>query len=94
MAKEFNTIDNFDVEDKTVLVRAYDAGNKNPYKYRSTTTIPFLQQYIDFGVVYMSGNDKQQALERIIAQENNYYEVPGRVLHSMKNIRLFTDISL
>jgi 6-phosphogluconolactonase/glucosamine-6-phosphate isomerase/deaminase len=73
-------------------VRGYDAGDeKNPYPERATTTMPFLRDYIDRAVVFATGQDKRRALDRIVAEDGALHETPGRILHEMPDVVVFTD---
>ncbi len=71
----------------------YDAGGKNKYPLRVTTTIPFLTM-VDLSVLYVCGEDKRAPLSRVLASEGSVYETPGRIVHQMKHCLLFTDLSL
>lgn len=74
-------------------VAAYDTGVKGESSSRVTTTLPFLRQ-IDSAVVYVVGEDKQNALERVVAEEGSLYETPARVLRRIENVQIFTDIKV
>lgn len=86
-------------------VVGYDAGDKNPYPERATTTLAFLKNEIDFAVVYVVGEGKKDALVRVMAENGTLAETPARlamrsvagrparVFHEMKNVSLFTDIT-
>jgi 6-phosphogluconolactonase/glucosamine-6-phosphate isomerase/deaminase len=74
-------------------VASYDASGKNPYPHRVTTTMPFVRSVIDHALVFVSGEDKKQALEIIFNQESHaIHETPGAVFHEMKDVRVHTDI--
>ncbi|HSA84051.1 MAG TPA: 6-phosphogluconolactonase [Patescibacteria group bacterium] len=81
-------------EDPGVFVAAYDAEGKNPYRYRSTTTNTFLREYIDHAFVYAVGENKKDALSRVIAETGDLPTTPARVLREMKSVDLFTDVVL
>lgn len=72
----------------------YDAGNKNPYPLRITPTVPFLRDQIDFGIVYVVGEDKTDALKRILSEEGSLSETPARALREMKSAIIYTDITV
>lgn len=80
--------------DENKWIVSYDAQDKNPYRYRITTTISFLVDQIDSAVVYCIGNNKQEALEQIIEGKTPFYDNPGSVLHNMKSVELCTDVDL
>jgi 6-phosphogluconolactonase/glucosamine-6-phosphate isomerase/deaminase len=81
-------------ENPDKLVAAYDADGKNPYRYRSTTTNTFLRDYIDYAFVYAVGANKKEALTRLVAQTGDLPTTPARVLREMKDVALFTDVTL
>ncbi|MFI5265345.1 MAG: 6-phosphogluconolactonase [Candidatus Levyibacteriota bacterium] len=74
-------------------VIGYDAGGKNPYPQRATTTIPFLKNEIDFAVACITGDGKKAALKRVMAASGKLNETPARVLLEMKNVTVCTDIN-
>ncbi|MDO8633452.1 MAG: 6-phosphogluconolactonase [Candidatus Wildermuthbacteria bacterium] len=78
-------------EDKERLVVEYDAGGKTEYSSRVTVTMPFLRK-VDHSVVYMVGEDKHDALERVLAEEGTLHETPGRIVREMRDATIFTDI--
>jgi len=80
----------FENPDKWVV--SYDADGKNPYRYRATTTNIFLRNFIDHAVVYAVGENKKEALTRLIAETGSLAETPARVLREMKCVDLFTDV--
>ncbi len=74
-------------------VVSYDATGKNPYPHRVTTTMPFVRSIIDHALVFVSGDDKKQALETIFNQDSHaLHKTPGAVFHEMKDVRVHTDI--
>lgn len=74
-------------------VVGYDAGDKNQYSQRVTTNLPFLKR-VDFAVAYITGYKKKDAFSRVLADEGKLSETPARVLHEMKQVIVFTDITL
>ncbi len=81
-------------ENSDTLVAAYDADGKNPYRYRATTTNTFLRDYIDHAFVYAVGANKKEALTRLVAETGDLPTTPARVLLEMKDVALFTDVTL
>jgi 6-phosphogluconolactonase/glucosamine-6-phosphate isomerase/deaminase len=76
-------------------VVGYDAGNKNQYSQRFTTTMTFLQKYVDVSIVYITGQEKKLMLNEVLHGGKALHEVPMKVIHTMKaQINLFTDIVL
>lgn len=82
----------FETTDK--LVVGYDADGKNPYRYRVTTTYPFLKGYIDHVFVYAVGENKRDALTKVKSETGTYATTPARVLRDMKDVSLYTDINI
>lgn len=81
-------------ENPDTLVAAYDADGKNPYRYRSTTTNIFLRSYLDHAFVYAVGENKKDALMRVVSDTGDLPTTPARVLREMKDVQLFTDVAL
>lgn len=79
----------FEQEDDWVV--GYDAKDKNKYSLRITATISFLKDRVDEAVVFVSGQNKKEALEKVQGQ-GSMYKIPGRIFQEMKNVRLFTNI--
>jgi len=75
-------------------VVGYNAGTKNPFSLRSTITISFIIEQISFAVSYISGENKRRALEKILAKNGTLPETPALVLNNMKDVEIFTDISI
>ena len=74
-------------------VRGYDAGDKNEYSLRVTTTMPFLRM-ADHSVVYIVGKEKKDVLSRMLSEEGTLFETPARIIHEMKDVHIFTDIEI
>lgn len=70
----------------------YDAKERNKYPLRVTTTAPFLK-IVDLSIVFACGEDKQRPLEQVFASKSQVHEIPGRLIHHMRDCRLFTDRS-
>jgi len=79
--------------DDSRWVCGYDAGTKNQYPLRVTTTISFLLS-VDYSIVYCVGKNKKEALSRVLADQGNLVATPARIIREMKNAALFTDIVL
>jgi len=77
-------------EDSDVWVTGYDAGNRNQYPLRVTSTMPFLRK-IDTAIVYAVGDAKKNAIVAICAPEGSLNKTPGRIIHEMKHCLLYTD---
>lgn len=72
----------------------YDAKEKNKFPLRITTTITFLKNIVDHSIVYITGENKKNALEKVLAKEGLISEIPARVMKEMKNSEVFTTIKV
>ena len=73
-------------------VSSYDTGSKNKFRMRITTTIPFLR-LIDHPVIYVQGEDKRNALDKMLSEQGTLYESPCRIWREIRNAHLYTDIT-
>lgn len=80
----------FDTE--AVWVVHYNAGNKNPHKLRTTTTLPFIRNVLDKAVCLITGVEKKFALENMQKKEGSLAETPARIIEEMKEVSIYTDI--
>ena len=58
---------------------------------RVTTTFPYLLYVVDYSIVYAVGEEKKEALKRVLQDKGTLEETPARVIRDMKNVYLFTD---
>ncbi len=77
-------------DDQNHLVVAYDAVGKNPHRERVTTTLTFLRK-INYTVIFVSGESKKIALQKLVSRDGNLAESPCRIWRELKNVQLFTD---
>ncbi len=77
-------------EDERKWVIAYDAGDKNQFPLRITTTLPFLKM-IDYSILYATGSSKKHVLQKALSPNTQLHEYPCRVIQKMKNVEIFTD---
>jgi len=75
------------------LIVGYDVGLKNPHRFRMTSTFTLMKKF-DSVLTYMKGENKKEALTKVMAEEGNLAETPGRIIRELKNVQLFTDIVL
>lgn len=68
----------------------YDAGEKNKYPLRITTTVPFLLQ-VDVSVVFVCGEDKKLPIAWVFSEQHDVPEIPGQILHEMRSVAVYTD---
>jgi len=80
----------FMFEDDSVWVVGFDAGNRNQYPLRVTTTMPFLRK-LDTVIVYAVGVAKKDALTAILAPTGDLYKTPGRIIQELAHCLLYTD---
>lgn len=73
-------------------VSSYDAGHRNKFRHRITTTIPFLR-LINHAIIYIQGEDKRYALNKVLSAEGTLYESPGRIWREIQKAHIYTDIS-
>lgn len=78
-------------ENPAQWVAAYDASGKNPYPLRVTVTPPFLRNQVDLSLVFIVGEEKRLAFEKVMAPEGTLWEIPGRIIREMKEVHVFTD---
>ncbi len=79
-------------EDVKPWVVGYNAEGKHQYPNRATATLPFLQAKVDAAIVYVTGENKRAALERVLAATGSLAETPARIWEEMRSIQIFTDI--
>jgi len=78
-------------DDKTKWVVGYTKRGTHPM--RVTVTFPFLRNVVDYSVVYVVGTSKKAVFARVLLEKTKIWEIPARIIHQMKNVSLFTDIS-
>ncbi len=71
---------------------AYSATGKNQYPERVTTTPAFFR-LIDAAVVYITGDEKKEAIKKFASKSAPLHELPAMVLWDIKNVEVFTDIA-
>lgn len=88
-AAKFNEL--FEKPDHWVVGYTAPEG-KNDFPERVTVTLPFLRTRVDRAVAYMSGERKKDAYTRLMSEHGSLPETPGRIIHEMKDVVLYTDI--
>jgi 6-phosphogluconolactonase/glucosamine-6-phosphate isomerase/deaminase len=73
------------------LIVGYDVGNKNPHRFRMTSTFTLMKKF-DKVLTYMQGSNKKEALQKVMAEEGDHAATPGRIIRELKQVELFTDI--
>ncbi len=74
-------------------VVTYDAGSKNPYPMRITTTCSFLRQ-VSLSIFYVTGVEKQAALSQVYSASGTLAETPARIVKEMKHVELCSDLQI
>ncbi|MBI3231513.1 MAG: 6-phosphogluconolactonase [Candidatus Doudnabacteria bacterium] len=69
----------------------YKAKGKHKYPDRVTTTLPFFKN-IDEAIVFVCGEEKRHALQRLIQGKEQTHAVPALGLYETKLFQVFTDI--
>lgn len=68
--------------------------NTNQFPKRITVTPSFLINEVDTSIVYISGESKKEALEKVLDESGSLSETPARIIREMKDATIFTDIDL
>ncbi len=71
-------------------VVGYDAGIKNEYPQRATTTVQFAKE-IDHCVYFVCGAGKKVVLQQALAPGVSPADVPAGIMQEMRDVHLFTD---
>ncbi len=66
---------------------------RNQYRERITITNTFIKENVDHAVVYVSGEKKRKAIEKLVAASGEVSQTPARVLREFKDVEIFTDIT-
>ncbi|HEY4497113.1 MAG TPA: 6-phosphogluconolactonase [Candidatus Paceibacterota bacterium] len=77
---------------KNDWIIGYNAGDKNQYPERITVTPSFLKDEVDHSIVFVGGEEKRNALDRIIFEKGAEYDTPATIIRGMKDVKIFTDI--
>jgi 6-phosphogluconolactonase/glucosamine-6-phosphate isomerase/deaminase len=75
------------------LIVGYDVGTKNPHKFRMTSTFTLMRKF-DKVLTYMKGENKKEALQKVMAEEGDLPTTPGRIIRELNDVLLFTDVEL
>lgn len=73
---------------------AYDAGAITLYNQRVTPNNYFLRKLMDHTVVFVTGENKNEAVKKVLDKDGELFKTPARILREMKKVQLFTDIQL
>lgn len=78
-------------DDEQTGAAAYDATGKNPYPMRVTVTLSFLRSMVDHAICFAAGEEKKEAIERLLASSGTLAETPARIMREMKSATLYSD---
>jgi 6-phosphogluconolactonase/glucosamine-6-phosphate isomerase/deaminase len=80
---------------QTRCVKGYHVDQRvSPYQDRMTVTNTYLLRHVDHAVVYVVGEEKRSALEAVCTEHGDLHKTPARILGSMQDVALYTDVSL
>ncbi len=70
----------------------YDAGNKNQFPLRVTTTLSFLKT-VDASIFFVFGEDKKTAMDQVNSQSVTLATTPAGIVRQIRTIYVFTDLT-
>jgi 6-phosphogluconolactonase/glucosamine-6-phosphate isomerase/deaminase len=80
---------------QTRCVKGYHVDQRvSPYQDRMTVTNTYLLRHVDHAIVYVVGEEKHSALGAVCVKDGEFHKTPARILNSMRDVALYTDISL
>jgi len=80
-------------EDYSFSIVGYDAGEKSEHPLRITVNNTFLRE-VNLSVVYVAGDEKKEAFNKLLDKEEGIPEIPARIFYQMKNTSIFTNIGI
>lgn len=86
------TLFNVLFNDPAFWIQAYDAGQKSHLAKRVTVTNVFLKNKIDIALSYVVGENKKDAFREFKSSTSNLEQIPVRVWHYMKQVKVFTTL--
>lgn len=78
------------VDTKQTVV-GYNTPN-NEHHERITITMPFIKSEVKHAVVYAVGENKKEAVQKVLAPTGNLHETPARIIREIPDTYLFTDV--
>lgn len=94
MPEDTRTFAKYFLDEKLCAVGYKTTPEKNPFTDRITTTITYLTRHIEHAVVFATGTQKRETLKAVLANTETTSSIPAMVLQKMKQVDLFTDLSL
>lgn len=80
-----------DFNAKDWLVSYQTSLSDNPYPTRITVTYKFLLEQVDFGLVYVVGEEKCPVLDDLLNSEVALEKMPAQIIKDMQTVKLVTD---
>lgn len=72
----------------------YDATGKHEHALRVTATHTFLKHEVDQALLFVTGEEKREALSKALDVHGERFEIPARVIHDMRNVTIVTNIPI
>jgi len=67
--------------------------SKNSHRKRGTVTPSFLRDQVDHSILFAVGENKSQALKAVLENDKEIHKSPGRIIHQMRDVVIFSDKS-
>lgn len=80
----------FDQPEKWVAF--YDAGSKNQFPLRVTTTLSFLKS-VDVSIFFVFGEDKKMAMDQVNSSSVTLAATPAGIVRQIRTIYVFSDLT-
>ncbi len=94
MPENTETFANLFMKNDVCAVGYETTPDKNPHTKRITTTATYIMRHIDHAIIYATGKQKKDILQKLFSPEEELANVPARILQKVKDAQLFTDLSL
>jgi 6-phosphogluconolactonase/glucosamine-6-phosphate isomerase/deaminase len=82
------------LDEKLCAVGYETTPEKSPHTKRITTTITYLLRHITHAVIYATGKQKKEILQKTLYSNESYAVLPSCALNKVSDAHLYTDISL
>ena len=66
---------------------------QNEFHERVSITFPFIRQFVDHAVAYISGEKKRAAFDQLLSEKGSLAQTPVRILRELKDVDVFTDMA-
>ena len=82
-------------EDTLKHITGYNASpEKNPHPERITTTLRYLRTHVHHVIAYVAGVEKRSAIDALVTEGKTLAQAPVRVLHELRDVHLYTDLTV